>query len=124
MVINGNSRGGYDDYWGGGMRKLTDKTKLKVLKQAAIIVGMNGSRAGNRCCQDWSGIENESPESLFTESELDDLSYNYEVKNSNLEDYEKGFHMMHDEMVASFVIQGAIESMIFEIENDTSKTSS
>ena len=97
------------------MKELTNESKLKVLRQAAIIVGMNGSRAGDRCCQDWSGDTSDSPETIFTDDELDSLTYNYELNNSYLEDYEEGRPMMHDEMYASFVIKEALLKIIDEI---------
>ena len=82
---------------------------------------MHGSVAGDRCCQDWSGREEDAPENIFTPEELDDLSFNLEQHNSNGEDYDKSYHGMHDEMIASFAIAVAIENMI-ELDINKEKT--
>ncbi|MAF36023.1 hypothetical protein CL622_02800 [archaeon] len=94
------------------MKELSKETQQKILQVAANILRMHGEVVGNRVCQDWSGEESDSPESLLTENELSDISYNYELVNSNGYDYDPGYHWMHDEMIASFAIAQAIESMI------------
>ena len=93
-------------------RELTEETKNKILKCAASILWMHGSVAGDRCCQDWSGEKEESPHAIFTKKELDDLSFNYELHNSNGEDYDKEYNGLHDEMVASFCMAAMIDDMV------------
>ena len=91
-------------------RKLSEETKRKVLKCAINIINMNGGNAGDRVCQEWSGADFSNPKNIFTEKELDDLSFNYELDNSNLRDYDKEHNFMHDEVVASFAIAQALKT--------------
>ena len=95
-------------------RKLSIETQEKVLRVASTILFMHGGVAGDRTCQDWSGEKEESPEAVFTEQELDDIYFNYELYNSGGEDYEPGEHGFHDEMSASWAIARAIEDMLYE----------
>lgn len=90
-------------------RDISKQTRYKILKLAIEIIQMNGSNAGNRCCQDWSGTDEFNPTNLFTEQELDDISFNYELENSNGDDYDKYYNGMHDEMVASFAIANELK---------------
>jgi len=92
-------------------RPLSDATKSKILAVAAEILSMHGAVVGNRMCQDWSGSKDRSPKAVFTPQELDDISYNHEIENSDLKDYEQGVDMMHDEMVASFALADALRDM-------------
>ena len=86
----------------------------KVLLLASEILKMHGSIAGGRACQDWSGGQKDpkNPLNTFTPDELDILSYNYELDNSQLEDYEEGYSGMGDEMVASFAIAEALRELV------------
>ena len=92
-------------------RELSEETKSKILKCAAGILRMHGSIAGNRICQDWSSNEEKSPEELFSKKELDDLSFNYELHNSDGYDYDEDYNGLHDEMVASFCMAAMIDDM-------------
>lgn len=96
------------------MKELSQETITKAIKQAAIILRMHGNIVGNRVCQDWSGVAKESPEFIFSEDELDKISYQYELYNSNLRDYEEGLHGMSDEMVASFAIARILDLIVSE----------
>lgn len=93
-------------------RELNQETKKKILKMASTILYMHGNKVGDRICQDWSGSKEDSPQSLFTPEELDDLEFNYQQSNSNGKDYNPDYNGMNDEMVASFSIAQAIEDMI------------
>ena len=95
-------------------RELTEETQKKILKMASIILKMHGKDVGNRVCQDWRGLEDLSPEKIFTKEELDDISFNFELYNSDGKDYDQNHNGMHDEMVASFTISSAIEDMLSE----------
>lgn len=88
--------------------ELNDELREKVLRIAAEICWMNGSVAGDRVCQDWSG-ETKNLDSL-TKGEKNQLLYLYEQFNSNGEDYEEGY-FPYDEMLISFVIARALEVM-------------
>ena len=97
-------------------RKLSKETQVKILKCAVEILYMHGSVAGDRTCQDWSGEELLNPIKLFTPKELDDLSFNYELHNSNGDDYDKNYNGLDDEMVASFCMAAMIDDIINEAE--------
>ena len=86
------------------MKDISQETVIKIIRQSAIILRMHAEVAGDRICQDWSGKEKLSPESVFTKDELDSISYHYEMHNSSLEDYEEGRNRMNDEMIASFAM--------------------
>lgn len=103
------------------MKKLemNDDLKLKVLKLASEICSMNGSEAGGRCCQDWSGDEKLNPSKYLTKEERKVVSYNYEIHNSGLSDYDEEYDGLHDEMVASFSIAEMLRDMIKEVENQS-----
>lgn len=103
------------------MKEFSQETVRKIIKQAAIICWMHGDIAGNRCCQDWSGERKESPEFIFTDDELDQITYHYEAHNSNLVDYVEGEHFMGDEMVASFSIARALEVILQRSEDIINK---
>lgn len=98
-------------------RKISAETEIKVLKMAATILEMHGVAVGARICQDWSGDEELSPESVFTRGEMDALSFNYEQTNSGGDDYIAGFDAMGDEMVASFTIADAIDRIAADLES-------
>jgi hypothetical protein len=95
-------------------RNLTSDTKAKLLESAADILKMHGSLAGNRICQDWSGSVAENPASKFTDQERDDIEYNHQIENSDLEDYEKGHDGFHDEMTVSFTLADALRDLALE----------
>lgn len=97
-------------------RPLSDETKAKILRCAANILSMHGSLAGDRICQDWSGEEAENPKVLFTDIERDDIEYNHQIENSQLDDYEKGFDFFHDEMSVSFSMSDALIDLSKEYE--------
>ncbi len=99
-------------------KSLTAKSKKKALLLCAEILSMHGSVAGSRVCQDWSGSEEFNPEKMFTENELQDIAYNYEIENSQLDDYCPEYHGMHDEMVASFAMAEFIKDMASEIKDE------
>lgn len=95
-------------------RPISDETKAKVLKCAAVILRMHAGIAGKRVCQDWSGDEDQNPVKYFSPDERDDLEYNSQIENSNLEDYEKGLDFFHDEMSVSFTMANALEEIAEE----------
>jgi hypothetical protein len=92
-------------------RELTEETKNKILKCAAEILMMHAEVAGNRICQDWSGEDKTNPNNMFTEKELDDLSFNYELYNSDGRYYDKDYNGLGDEMVASFCMGTMLNDM-------------
>jgi len=94
-------------------KPMSEGLRNKVIHIAVEILEMHGSVAGGRTCQDWSGGQKDpnNPENFFTADELDVLSYNYELENSDLRDYEEGRSGMGDEMVASFVVATALKNM-------------
>ncbi len=94
------------------LRVISRALEAKVIRCAAKILFMHGSSVGDRTCQDWSGTADNNPDVFFTEKEKDDLSFNYEQWNSGGEDYDQCFSGMHDEMVASFAIAKALESIL------------
>ena len=98
------------------MRKLSNSTKAKVLRIASEILAMHGSVAGNRTCQAWSGDASTSPNNILSESELNDISFNYELSNSGGEDFEEGESYLNDEMVASFAMSVMLGDMIKDYE--------
>lgn len=93
-------------------RQLKKETEKKVLKMASEILRMHAKTAGGRICQDWTGTVENSPLSVFTKEELDDLSFNHELDNSDGRDYDPACNGMGDEMVASFSIASALDDMI------------
>ena len=80
---------------------------LMVIAEACIE---NGELAGERCCQDWP-VDMLNPSDILTESEKDDLAYNFEAWNSGGEGYEKGRPFFHDEMYLSFAVARACKEI-------------
>lgn len=97
-------------------KKISNETLLKCMALSSEILLMHGSVVGGRVCQDWSGNEEFNPEKLFTKSELQDIAYNYEVGNSQLDDYCPEYHGMHDEMMVSFAMSDALKQAANLIE--------
>ena len=93
------------------MKEIDQDLMIKILKMSAELLEMHGAIAGDRICQDWSGKSEFTPSKFFTDCELDAISYNYELKNSNLEDYEEGFNHLDDEMVLSFAMSECIKKL-------------
>ena len=100
-------------------RFISPQTRIKVLKTAIDILNMHGNVAGDRICQDWSGEADRNPSKLFTDSERDDLEYNHQINNSQLEDYEKGYDFFGDEMSVSFTMADALDDLVHELEQLT-----
>lgn len=98
--------------------KLKKELKAKILKIASEILTMHGSIVGDRFCQDWSGEEKYNPSTFFNKEEREIVNYNYEIYNSNLNDYDKEFDGLHDEMVASFVIGEMVRDILKEDFDD------
>lgn len=96
-------------------RKISKETKIKILQCAANILAMHGSLVGDRICQDWSGEDYTKPSLLFSDEEIRDISFNYELHNSNGEDYDADFINMDDEMVASFTMSELILDIKYEL---------
>lgn len=90
---------------------MLSELQIKILRIAAEIAGMNGDRAGNRVCQDWSG--DRSVLDVLTEEEKDLLMQRYEQQNSGGADYEPGC-FVDDEMVVSFCIQQNLLAIVQE----------
>lgn len=82
---------------------LNKETKEKLFAIAIKILEMHGQSVGDRCCQDWSDDE-VNPDEMFTNEEKRLLRYNYEIANSDLEDYDDSFVNLDDEMLTSFVV--------------------
>lgn len=87
---------------------MTPELERKVLKLAAQICWMHGEIAGNRICQDWSGDTDFLD--LLTPEDRDALARQYEQYNSEGRDFEPGY-FPYDEMMISFVIARALETM-------------
>ena len=100
------------------LKVISEKTKLKILKYAVVIINEHGSIAGDRCCQDWSIDKEviESPETGFTKQEQEDISFNHEQWNSNGEDYDPDFTGFGDEMSVSFMLSRALDIMVKELD--------
>lgn len=94
------------------MKEINRELMIKIVKTSAEILEMHGGIAGNRVCQDWSGEDEFTPSKFFTRDEADIISYNYELKNSNLEDYEEGFNHLDDEMMLSFAMSECLKKII------------
>ena len=92
-------------------RKLSKETHQKILRCAAEILSMHGEVAGNRVCQDWSGDEETKPSIIFSKSERDDIEYNSQIRNSNLDDYESGYNFPDDEMSISFSLSNVLNDI-------------
>ena len=97
-------------------RPISKSTQIKILQTAAEILRMHADVAGNRCCQDWSGDEDKNPALVFDKNERDDLQYNYQIENSDLEDYEPFLDFFHDEVSVSFTLADALDDMVDELE--------
>lgn len=89
--------------------ELTDFEK-KILKAAAEICSLYAQQVANRCCQDWEGPEETL--SQFSEEEKQTLSFNFEMFNSNGEEYDPEGHALEDGMVFAFSIEQAIKCLI------------
>lgn len=92
-------------------RELSNEVKAKILNCAADILRMHADIAGDRICQDWSGDPEKNPSLLFEDQERDDINFNSQIDNSNLEDYEKGLDFFHDEMSISYILANALEDL-------------
>ena len=103
----------------GPLKQINEKTKLKILKYAVVLISEHGSVAGSRCCQDWSINPDEitPPEDGFTEDEKKAIAFNYEQYNSDGEDYDADCLFFHDEMSVSFMLSHALGLMVNELEN-------
>ena len=93
----------------------SEETKRKILLVAAEILAMHGEIAGNRVCQDWSGDPDNSPDNHFDRLEKISLHYNYEIENSNLQEFDRSYCSLGDEMTASFVLATALEDIAAEM---------
>lgn len=98
-------------------RFVSDETRCKVLKLAAEILRMHGSVVGDRCCQDWSGEVDSAPNLVLSKDELDDISFNFELDNSDGDDYDSENSGMHDEMCASFSLAVVLDDMADSLVN-------
>ena len=101
------------------LKVITEETKLKILKYAAVMLSEHGLMSGDRTCQNWSVDEEgiEAPDTGFTDNEKKDISFNYEQWNSNGEDYDPDCMFFHDEMSVSFMLSRAIELIVKELES-------
>ena len=97
------------------MMPMTDGLKSKILMMAAEIISMHGSVAGNRCCQDWSGEKELMPSSTFTKGQQIRIMHDYELDNSNLEDFDPEYLPVDDEMVISFALSYQLKLMATEL---------
>lgn len=86
-----------------------DALDKKVLKIAAQICRLNGTRASDRACQDWR--EDTKILDSLTPEEKDSLSLQYEEFNSNGEDFESGY-FPYDEMTVSYIVARALDLLI------------
>ena len=93
------------------IQRIDNKLRQKILTLAAEICWLHAKTAGNRLCQDWTG-ETENIARL-TAAEKNLLMFQYELFNSDGEDYAPGDFPM-DEMVISSVVAYALETMIYD----------
>ena len=92
-------------------RKVSEAPSVNdLLMVISDVCVKNGDLAGGRCCQDWP-VDMLNPSDILTESEKDDLAYNFEAWNSGGEDYEKGGAFFHDEMYLSFAVARACKEI-------------
>ena len=93
------------------MRDINKELMIKIINMSSELLRMHAEVVGERICQDWSGRESMTPSKFFSKDELDVISYNYELQNSNLEDYEEGVDFLDDEMVLSFAMSTCLSTL-------------
>lgn len=89
--------------------------KLNIFKSVFTILEVHAKFIGSRICQDWSN-EYFKPIDFFNEEEKSILYYNFELYNSNLEDYDEESKEINflDEMAFSFLLSSAINDLIVD----------
>jgi len=93
-------------------RKLSKETESKILKIAVDIIHANADKASDYTCGDWTGED--SPEEIFTENELNDISFNFHIENTcgNVDNSDLEYNVMYDEGGASSAIAYALQDII------------
>ncbi|WP_415913241.1 hypothetical protein [Neptuniibacter sp. QD37_11] len=99
------------------LKTLSQELRASVFLLASTLLDKHAKHVGSKICQDWSGPEDLKPSRVLTDEQRDVLSYNIEIRNSELRDYEKGFDGLDDEMVAGFALASALTDLGDEIVN-------
>jgi hypothetical protein len=92
-----------------------DTYRENILKIAAEICRLYSDYMGSRISQDWVGT---SLTELFTESQIQQLAYNFELNNSNLEDYDPNNIPVYDGMMVSSYIADALDALRNDLQED------